>query len=114
MAFFWRQNPRNPELVSNLSEKKQIHFLKIKLTGVASNRDGLGATVKVHCGSKTYTRYHDGKSGYLAQSALPLYFGLGDADRIDRIEVLWPSGRKQTLIEGVSPNTTLTITEPAN
>jgi len=108
------QNDRPQVLVSNLSEKKQIHFLKIKLVGAASNRDGLGATVKVHCGSKTYTRYHDGKSGYLAQSILPLYFGLGDADRIDRIEVLWPSGRKQTLIEGISPNTTLTITEPAN
>ncbi len=108
------QNDRPQVLVSNLSEKKQIHFLKIKLVGAASNRDGLGATVKVHCGSKTYTRYHDGKSGYLAQSILPLYFGLGDADRIDRIEVLWPSGRKQTLIEGIPPNTTLTITEPAN
>jgi hypothetical protein len=98
-------------LISNLSEKKQIHYLKIKLIGTVSNRDGLGATVKVHCGSKIYTRYHDGKSGYLSQSSMPLYFGLADASKIDLIEVLWPSGKQQTLAEGLPTNTLLTITE---
>ena len=105
------QNDRPQVLVSNLSEKKRIHFLKVRLIGTASNRDGLGATVKVHCGSKTYTRYHDGKCGYLAQSAVPLYFGLGDADKIDRVEVFWPSGRKQTISEDIPVNSLLTITE---
>jgi len=98
-------------LISNLSEKKQIRYLKIKLIGTTSNRDGLGATVRVYCGSKTFTRYHDGKSGYLSQSSMPLYYGLGDASKIDRIEVLWPTGQKQTLTEGIAPNTLLTITE---
>ncbi|MGA7924982.1 MAG: ASPIC/UnbV domain-containing protein [Candidatus Sulfotelmatobacter sp.] len=37
-------------------------------------------------------KYNDGKSGYLAQSVLPLYFGLGEATKIDRIEIDWPSG----------------------
>ena len=98
-------------LISNLSEKRPVHFLKIKLAGTVSNRDGLGATVKVRCGPRTYTRYHDGKSGYLSQSSMPLYFGLGEAARIDQIEVLWPSGRKQTLSEAIPTNTLLTITE---
>jgi hypothetical protein len=98
-------------LISNLSEKKQIHYLKVKLVGTTSNRDGLGALVKVHCGSKTYTRYNDGKSGYLSQSSMPLYFGLGEATKIDLIEVAWPSGRKQTLSEGIPTNKLLTITE---
>ena len=98
-------------LVSDLSEKKQIHYLKIKLVGTVSNRDGLGATIKVYSGSKTYTRYHDGKSGYLSQSSMPLYFGLGDTAKIDRIEVLWPSGKKQALSVGIPTNTLLTITE---
>ena len=61
----------------------------------ASNRNGLGATVRVRAGGRVYTKYNDGKSGYLSQSALPLYFGLGDAERIERVEVDWPSGRKQ-------------------
>jgi hypothetical protein len=105
----WSDHPQ--VLISNLSEKRQIHYLKVKLVGAASNRDGLGATVKVNCGLKTYTRYHDGKSGYLSQSSMPLYFGLDNAARIDRVEVLWPSGRKQTLKEKIPGNTLLTIAE---
>lgn len=104
-------NDRPQVLISNLSAKTAVHHLKIKLVGTSSNRDALGATVKVQCGSKTYTRYHDGKSGYLAQSAMPLYFGLGDATKVDRIEVLWPSGKRQTISENIALNTLLTVTE---
>jgi enediyne biosynthesis protein E4 len=99
-------------LVSNLSERKQIHWLKIVLNGTASNRNGLGATVRVDTGGRSYFRYNDGKSGYLAQSVLPLYFGLGNPTKVDRLEVDWPSGRKQVLTTGLSENQTLTITEP--
>ena len=105
----WNDHPQ--VLISNLSDRKKIHYLKIKLVGTVSNRDGFGAMVKVHCGSKIYMRYNDGKSGYLSQSSTPLYFGLDDATRIDRIEVLWPSGKKQVLSEGIPTNTLLTITE---
>ena len=105
----WNDHPQ--VLISNLSEKKPIRYLKIKLTGTVSNRDGLGAMVKVHSGSKTYTRYHDGKSGHLSQSSAPLYFGLDAAAKIDRIEVLWASGKKQMLTERIPVNTLLTITE---
>jgi hypothetical protein len=59
-----------------------------------------------------YTKFNDGKSGYLAQSALPLYFGLGDAGKIDRVEIDWPSGRKQVLTAGIAVNQTLRVTEP--
>ena len=109
----WNDHPQ--VLISNLSDKKQIHYLKIKLIGTVSNRDGLGATVKVHVarpdGPKIYTRYHDGKSGYLSQSSIPLYFGLGDATQIDRIDVRWPSGKRQTLAQNIPLNSVLTITE---
>ena len=43
-------------LVSNLADRKQIHFLKVHLTGTKSNRDGLGARVTVRAGSATYTK----------------------------------------------------------
>ena len=99
-------------LVSNLAQHKKIHWLKIMLQGTLSNRNGLGATVRVRAGGQTYTKYNDGKSGYLAQSVLPLYFGLGDAAKIDRVEVDWPSGRKQVLTTGIEENLTLRITEP--
>jgi hypothetical protein len=99
-------------LVSNLTEKRKIHFLKIKLTGTKSNRDGLGSIVKVTTGGTTQTQQCDGKSGYLSQSSMPLYFGLGDAAQIDRIEVAWPSGKRQVLQRDIKPNTLLSIVEP--
>jgi hypothetical protein len=110
----WSDRPQ--VLISNLAEKKSIRFLNVKLVGRptgqgGSNRDALGALVKVHCGSTVYTRYHDGKSGYLSQSAMPLYFGLGEATRVDRIEISWPSGKQQIVREPQRLNTLLTIAE---
>ena len=89
-------------LVSDLSRRRAIHQLEIELTGTKSNRDGLGAGVTVEAGGARLWQYHDGKSGYLSHSLLPLYFGLGDAATVDRVEVAWPSGRTQT-IEGPIP-----------
>jgi hypothetical protein len=100
-------------LISDLAQQKAIHWLKVVLVGTKSNRNGLGATVRVQVNGETYTRYNDGKSGYLSQSVLPLYFGLGDARKINRVEVDWPSGYKQVLSNGVDANQTLKITEPA-
>jgi hypothetical protein len=101
-------------LVSNLTEKsKAVQFLKIRLVGTRSNRDGLGATVKVQAASQTYTRVHDGKSGYLSQSSYPLYFGLGAAEAVDRIEIQWPSGQTQVVSDPIKINSLIEITEPA-
>jgi hypothetical protein len=100
-------------LISDLAKVKKIHWLKVVLVGTKSNRNGLGAWVRLQANGMTQARYVDGKSGYLSQSVLPLYFGLGDAPKIDRIEVNWPSGRKQVLTNGLLENQTLTITEPA-
>jgi len=99
-------------LVSDLTRRRQIHWLAVRLSGTASNRDGLGATVRVQTTLGRYTKYNDGKSGYLSQSSLPLYFGLGDATAIQRVEVLWPSGRNQVVTENLGMNRTLTVTEP--
>jgi enediyne biosynthesis protein E4 len=106
-------NDRPQLLISNLSEKRDIHWVRIALRGTTSNRDGLGALVRVVTERGTLTRYHDGKSGYLSQSSAPLYVGLGEATKIERIEVEWPSGTDQTLTEGLTLNTRIDITEPA-
>lgn len=99
-------------LVSDLAQKKAIHWLKVVLIGTRSNRNGLGATVRLSAGGKVYTQYNDGKSGYLSQSVLPLYFGLGETAKIDRIEVDWPSGRKQILNRDLEENRVVRIKEP--
>ncbi len=99
-------------LISDLSERKErFHFLKIVLVGTTSNRSGLGATVTVHVGSETYTKVRDGKSGYLSQSLYPLYFGLGDSETVDRIEVHWPSGKQQVVSGPINVDTLIEVTE---
>ena len=99
-------------LVSNLAQVRSIHWLKVQLIGAASNRDGLGALVKVETAHGTYTKQYDGKSGYLSQSSLPLYFGLGDDTAVTRVEVRWPSGRNQVITQEIKVNDTLRIREP--
>lgn len=101
-------------LLSNLAEKRgaALRFVKVRLVGSASNRDGLGARVTVTAGAQRWVQVHDGKSGYLAQSSLPLYFGLGAAERVDAIEVAWPGGRRSRL-EGAALNGLVEITEAA-
>ena len=98
-------------LVSNLSDKTRLRYLEVKLTGTSSNRDGLGAIVKVTAGGSSYTKVFDGNSGYLSHSLYPLYFGLGAAEAVDRIEVLWPSGKKQTVHAPITINSLIEVRE---
>ncbi len=67
--------------------------LRLKLIGVKSNRDAIGARVDLHAGSQNMTRMVKSGSSYLSQSELPLTFGLGSAARADRVVIHWPSGR---------------------
>ncbi|MEA3246040.1 MAG: CRTAC1 family protein [Gemmatimonadota bacterium] len=99
-------------LISNLGERRPIHWLKVRLEGRRSNREGLGAVVTVVAGDGSrQVRQVDGKSGYLSQSDMPLYFGLGANDKVTSVEVRWPSGIAQRVAGTVAPNTTLTVTE---
>lgn len=105
-------NSRPQFLISDLAQRRKINWIAVKLVGAASNRDGLGATVRVQTSAGTYTKYNDGKSGYLSQSSLPLYFGLGGVSSVEKIEVSWPSGRKQTVTTGLAANRAIILREP--
>ena len=100
-------------LRSNLSEKldDNLNWIGIKLEGTKSNRDGLGAIVKVTAGGKTLAQVNDGVSGYLSHSLIPLYFGLGESGTVEKIEITWPSGAK-TPLGGLSVGKVHTIKEP--
>ncbi len=91
------QNDVPQLLIGDLAQRHTVHSLSVRLAGTTSNRQGLGAVVTVKAGGRAQVQQNDGKSGYLAQSVLPLYFGLGDADHADALEVRWPSGKKQRL-----------------
>ena len=99
-------------LISDLAQRNaDLNYLKVRLIGTSSNRDGLGARVEVRAGDRTYVQVHDGQSGYLSQSSLPLYFGLGDATVVERVEVRWPSGRWQTATGPIAANAQINIEE---
>jgi len=106
-------NGRPQVLVSDLAQRHRIHFLKVRLRGTRSNRDGLSAQVTVVLpDGRRILKAVDGKSGYLSQSDLPLYFGLADADHAGRIEVNWPSGRRQIVAGPINTAQTIHIVEP--
>ena len=87
------------------------HWLKIKLVGTKSNRDGFGARIIVSTGDLKQMRYVDGGDlGGGFQSSQPIHFGLGTAESVDRIEVKWTSGIV-TILDYVPVNQMLTIVE---
>ncbi|MAB88887.1 MAG: hypothetical protein CMJ90_05460 [Planctomycetes bacterium] len=88
------------------------NWLRIRTRGVASNSDGLGARVRVTTGTVTQEQQVRSGIGYLTGSPMELHFGLGAATQVDRIEVIWPSGRVQTLA-GVTANQGIVIREPS-
>ena len=98
-------------LRSDLSQRHAIHWVKVSFRGGRSNRDGLGAVVTVSAGGERYVQVNHGLSGYLSHSLIPLYFGLGDAAIVDRIEVKWPSGEVQ-VAEGIEVNQIWIAEEP--
>ena len=99
-------------LMSDLSERGGARTLQIRLVGTRSNRDGLGAVVRVtRSDGLVLTKAMDGKSGYLGQSRLPLTFGLGATATVQGIEVRWPSGTRQ-VVPPPTASGLFTITEP--
>ena len=79
---------RNDQLAGNRS-------IRFELQGTKSNRDAIGARVQVFAGDLYQSRMIRGGSSYLSQSELPVTFGLGKRDKIDRVVIEWPSGRTE-------------------
>jgi hypothetical protein len=69
--------------------------LRLRLVGTKSNRDAIGATVRIFHNSSSQSRLVKSGASYLSQSELPVTFGVGKRDRIDRVVVAWPSGRTE-------------------
>jgi hypothetical protein len=84
--------------------------LRIKLTGTKSNRDGIGATVKLTAGGETQTQMLRSGSSYLSASELVLTFGMAHNDKAGTIEIRWPSGQVDRL-SNATAGQTITVTE---
>jgi hypothetical protein len=79
---------RNDQTAGNRS-------IRFQLIGTKSNRDAIGATVKIFNGRQSQSRVVHGGSSYLSQSELPVTFGVGKSEKIERVTIDWPSGRTE-------------------
>src|SRR5579871_408353 len=77
------------------------HWIEFKLQGTKSNRDGIGARIKVVAKSGTQYNHMTTSCGYASSSAGPVHFGLGANAAADLVEIRWPSGIVQTMREVV-------------
>ena len=88
-------------VVSNMNELPSLlvnqvrttnHWVAIKTVGTKSNRDGIGARIRVHAGTRTWVDEVRSGSSYDSNSDMRVHFGLGSAAKIDWVEIRWPSG----------------------
>ncbi len=85
-----------PILLRNDSPRRGRHWLEVKLVGRGPNRDALGAVVKASVAGRTLVRHRASGGSYLSQHDGRLHFGLGERTRVDRLEVTWPDGTRET------------------
>jgi len=89
------------------NELPQRNYIAFRLTGAkrkgdppdapGSNRDAIGAVVRLYVGKEVLTRQVCPVGGYLAQSSRTVHFGLGERSRVDRVKIHWPSGHIQEI-----------------
>ena len=88
------------------------HWLDIALEGVKSNRDGIGARIKVTAKSGVQFNHKTNSMGYASSSAGPVHFGLGADAVAETVKIRWPSGIVQTL-KNVSADQVISVKESA-
>ncbi len=90
---------------------KSGHWLEVALRGTKSNRDGIGARIKVVTRTGTQYNHMTTSVGYASSSDGPVHFGLGEDNRVDVIEIRWPSGKVQVFFN-IEADRILQATEP--
>ena len=104
---------RRPAILMNSGFKQDAHWIRVHLTGTRSNRDSIGARVKVvTAGGRTLYDWVSPSVGFLSSSMRHLHFGLGAETKIAEIEARWPSGAVARL-KDVAVDQILSIIEPA-
>src|SRR5262249_176271 len=97
-----------PSLLKNLGQKK--NWIVLKFLGTKSNRDAIGTRATVMTGTKKQVDEVRSGGSYLSQNDLRVHFGLGEAAKVDRIEVSWHSGLRE-YFEDVKANQVCVVEE---
>jgi hypothetical protein len=106
------QNGRRAVLFRN-DQQLGHHWLRVKLEGRTVNRNAIGAELTLTANGATQRRSVMPTHSYLSQVELPVTFGLGDAQQVDNLTVIWPNGRRQE-VPVTEVDTTLMVTQPAD
>src|SRR5439155_8198309 len=88
----YQTNADQPALLYRNQTEGAGNWVELKLIGVKSNRDAIGARVTLKAGGQTMIREVNGGNGYSGQSTLRLHVGIVNATKIDSVEIRWPSG----------------------
>jgi hypothetical protein len=105
-------NNRSSARVLRNENRSGHSWLVLDLVGIGGRRDTFNSRVQIHAAGKTFLREVRSAQGFLGSNDPRLFFGLGSADRIDRVEIRWTDGSRQVL-EGLSVNHTLRIQQQA-
>ncbi len=118
----WNRDGRDDFLVSHLDAPAALltnqtqggpHFLAIRLRGSVSDRDAIGATVRLTAAGKVFTRQLTAGDGYQASNQRQLIFGLADVDHVDQLLVRWPAGSQQEFA-GITADREILLIEGRN
>jgi hypothetical protein len=90
-------NQRGPLLLYKNSVQRDRHWIEFELEGRTSNRSAIGARVELQWNGQRQVQEVSGGSGFSSQNQRRLHYGLGASARVDRVEIRWPSGRRQTI-----------------
>jgi enediyne biosynthesis protein E4 len=101
----------HPEILMNRSIDTG-HWLLIALEGTKSNRDGLGARLKLTTSQGVQWNHAFTSVGYGSSSDKRVHFGLGSSREVEKLEILWPSGRRQVLTN-IAADQVLAVKEPS-
>lgn len=92
----WLRNRTGPQLRFHRNDAANASWCTLVLEGRTCNRDAVGARVVLQAGKRSHVRHVISGDGYLSQSSLALHFGLGNAEKIERLVVHWPGGTAET------------------
>jgi tetratricopeptide (TPR) repeat protein len=102
----FNRDGKNDMVITHLSEASALllnqtqtsnHWMQLQLVGVRSERDAIGAKIKVKLGDRSLWEWVIGGDGYFCRNEAVVSFGLGDAARVDELSIDWPSGVSQTI-----------------
>jgi enediyne biosynthesis protein E4 len=107
-------NQRGPLLIYENTVQPDRHWIELALEGSVGNRSAVGARVEVQWNGRTQVQEVSGGNGFSSQNDRRLHYGLGDATRVDRVVIRWPSGQGKTqMIENPAIDRILVVKEPS-